>query len=409
MGTMNLDKTASVESAEINKFIYDENQPLKSQKGKKLQWVLSALDKASSCPASVFMPDKTEVKLGHKKSKPEFQLHLNNEKGLAALTSLDEVTLAEAYIKGDIEISGDFMKVLDLRHAISDNHPVLDFLRKIKPRILGQVKDDRNAIKEHYEFDDDFYMVILDETRTYSQGVYESDDEDLLTAMKRKLDYIIDSCHLKQGSRVLDVGGGWGAFTEYAGKKGIEVTSLTIADRSEDYLNRLIKDKNLPCQVVKQNFLEFNSNEKFDAIVILGVIEHMPYYDKVVKKLESLLKPNGFAYFDGSAARSKFEFNTFLNRYIYPGNHCTLSIHDFLAEVQKSDMELLSVHTDRHSYYLTCKAWAEKMEANRVMIIERWGRELYAKFLLYLWGVAHNFYHNQLQAYRLVLTLNPAS
>ena len=406
MGTMNLDKNTSVEVSNNNSW---EDVSQKSRVGKKLQWVLTSLDKAAKCPASLILPDKTPVKLGDKNSEPEFQIHLMNEKGIAALTSLDEVTLAEAYIKGDIEITGDFMKVLDLRHAISDNHPVLDFIRKIKPRIFGQVKDDRNAIKEHYEFDDDFYMVILDQTRTYSQGVYESDDEDLLTAMKRKLEFIIDSCKLKPGSRVLDVGGGWGAFTEYAGKKGIEVTSLTIADSSEEYLNRLIKHKNLPCQVVKQNFLEFKSAEKFDAIVVLGVIEHMPYYDKVVKQLESLLKPNGFAYFDGSASRSKFEFNTFLNRYIYPGNHCTLSIHDFLAEVQKSNMELLSVHTDRHSYYLTCKAWAEKMQENRDMIIERWGRELYAKFLLYLWGVAHNFYHNQLQAYRLVLTLNPAS
>jgi cyclopropane-fatty-acyl-phospholipid synthase len=377
--------------------------------GKKLAWVLKALDNATNCAASVYMPDKNEIKIGDKSSDSEFEIHLNNDKAVTALVSLDELALAEAYIKGDIEILGNFMKVLDLRHAISDNHPLLDFVRRIKPKVFGQVKDDRNAIQEHYEFDDDFYMVILDETRTYSQGVYESDDESLETAMIRKLDYVIESCKLTKGSKVLDVGGGWGAFNEYAGKKGIEVTSLTIADHSEEYLSRLIKENNLPCHVIKKNFLEFEPEEKFDAIVVLGVIEHMPYYDKVVKKLENLLKPDGYAYFDGSASTKKFEFNAFLNRYIYPGNHCTLSIHDFLAEVQKSDMELLTVHTDRHSYYLTCKAWAEKMEANRDLIIDRWGRELYAKFLLYLWGVAHNFYHNQLQAYRLVLTLNPPS
>jgi len=404
MRAVNIEDASTPEVSKRNDVVRQTYNP-----GKKIAWVLKALDEATTCAASVYMPDKSEVKLGDKASDSEFEIHLNNDNAISALSSLDELALAEAYIKADIEILGDFMKVLDLRHAISDKHPVLDFVRRIKPKLYGQVKDDRNAIKEHYEFEDDFYMVILDETRTYSQGVYESDDESLETAMKRKLDYVIESCHLKKGSKVLDVGGGWGAFNEYAGKQGIEVTSLTIAEHSKDYLNRLIKEKDLPCHVINQNFLEFEPEQKFDAVVVLGVIEHMPYYDKVVKKLESLLKTGGYAYFDGSASTRKFDFNAFLNRYIYPGNHCTLSIHDFLGEVQKSDMELLTVHSDRLSYYLTCKAWAEKMEENRELIIDRWGRELYAKFLLYLWGVAHNFYHNQLQAYRLVLTLNPAT
>lgn len=111
--------------------------------------------------------------------------------------------------------------------------------------------------------------------------------------------------------------------------------------------------------------------------------------------------------FVGSASTYKYDFNAFINRYIFPGNHCMMSIHDFLAEVQKSDMELLTVHSDRHSYYLTCKAWAENLAKNRDYILERWGRELYAKFNLYLWGVAHNLRNNQIQAYRVVLTHNP--
>ncbi len=383
---------------------------LESEKvSRKLQWVLNSLSKVATVPALIYLPDGSAFQLGNKSSLSEFEIRLNNKKAISAITSLDEIKLAEAYINGDIEITGDFMKVLDLRHAISDKHPVLDFIRRIKPMLFGQVKDDKKAIQEHYEFDDDFYMLLLDKTRTYSQAIYESDDEVLEVAMKRKLDFAIDACHLKPGSKVLDVGGGWGAFNEYAGNKGIEVTSLTIADHSKEYISQLIKNKHLPCHVIKKNFLEFQPEERFDAVVVLGVIEHMPYYEKVIKQLEKILKPGGYAYFDGSAATSKYDFNTFINRYIYPGNHCMLSIHDFLEEVQKSDMELLTVHSDRHSYYLTCKAWAENMEANRDEIVGRWGHALFAKFHLYLWGVAHNFYHNQLQAYRLVLTLNPPS
>ena len=38
----------------------------------------------------------------------------------------------------------------------------------------------------------------------------------------------LDAVGVREGERVLDVGGGWGAWTEYAGERGIRVTSLTI-------------------------------------------------------------------------------------------------------------------------------------------------------------------------------------
>ena len=41
--------------------------------------------------------------------------------------------------------------------------------------------------------------------------------------MTRKLDFALSSIAVKPGDRVLDVGGGWGAFTEYAGKRGVRV------------------------------------------------------------------------------------------------------------------------------------------------------------------------------------------
>ncbi len=377
-----------------------------SAPGRGLAWLFEKLKSRAPAPFEIVFWDGSAHSFGQ--GVPEFRVSINNKSGMAALQSLDEIQACEAYMRGDIDLEGDMLKLFDLRRILSDRHPLLNLWRLVRPLFTGQVRDDRNAIKEHYEYDDDFYMILLDDTRTYSQGVYEREDDGLGAAMRRKLDFAINACELKPGMRVLDVGGGWGAFTEYAGSRGIQVTSLTIADASLRYLNELIRAKNLPCRAIQKNFLEYESDEKYDAIVILGVIEHMPDYDKVVAQFEKLLKPGGKAYLDGSAGRKKFEFNLFLNRYIYPGNHCTLSIHDFLTEVQKSGMELLTVHSDRHNYYLTARDWARKLEARRDEIINRWGRALYCKFHLYLWGVSHNFLTNQLQAYRLVLQLNPA-
>lgn len=336
-----------------------------------------------------------------------FRITVNNADGLSALKSLNEIEICESYMAGDLDLEGDMLKLYDLRRLLRKRNPLLDAWRRLKPFFFGQQREDRKAILEHYEYDDDFYLSFLDETRTYSQGVFEDDGESLATATRRKLDFAIESCGLKPGMRVLDVGGGWGAFTEYAGRRGINVTSLTISDHSFRFLTELIEKEDLPCRALMDNFLDHRSDEPYDGIVILGVIEHMPDYPKVVRQLERLLKPGRRAYLDGSADRRRYVHNTFMNRYIYPGNHCMLSIHDFLAAVQQSGLELLTVLNDRHSYYLTMRGWSENLDAKREQIVRRWGEVLYRKFHLYLWGVTHNFLTNQQQAYRLVLQNNP--
>lgn len=148
--------------------------------------------------------------------------------------------------------------------------------------------------------------------------MFERDDETLEAAQRRKLDFAIDAYGIKPGDRVLDVGGGWGTFTEHAGRRGIEVTSLTISRQSEAYLTELIQRQQLPCKVINQDFLEHTASEPYDAIVILGVMEHLPDYPAVLRQFQRLLKPGGRIYLDASAFREKYSKPTFISRYIFP-------------------------------------------------------------------------------------------
>lgn len=201
----------------------------------------------------------------------------------------------------------------------------------------------------------------------------------------------------------MDVGGGWGSFTEHAGKRNIQVTSLTISQQSEDFLAGLIAEQKLPCRVLNQDFWEHSSSAPYDAIVILGVMEHLPDYPAVLKHLQRLVKPGARVYLDASAFREKYSKPTFVSRYIFPGDHAYFCLHAFLTSVAKSPFEVLTVHNDRHNYYLTCKAWAENLEAARHEIINRWGDMLYRRFRLYLWGSAQAFLSRGMEAYRVVL------
>jgi hypothetical protein len=43
----------------------------------------------------------------------------------------------------------------------------------------------------------------------------------------------------------------------------------------------------------------------------------------------------------------------FGSRSIFPGDHLNFCLHEFLAEVVKTMLEVLTVHNDRYNYYLT--------------------------------------------------------
>lgn len=335
--------------------------------------------------------------------EPAVRVLVKDRKGLNALRRLDELRICEAYMNGSLDVLGDMLAFASLRPGLHDHHPLYDLWQRIAPRFVGRISSDRHAIAAHYDLPSDFYLLFLDASRCYSQAVFERDDEDLERAQHRKLDFAIDACRLEPGRRVLDVGGGWGAFTEHAGRRGIEVTSLTISRQSAAFLTDLIERQRLPCRVVNQDFLAYASPDPYDAIVILGVMEHLPDYPAVLRQLQRLLKPGGRVYLDASASREKYDKPNFIARYIFPADHAFLCLHDFLRAVAKTPIEVLEVYNDRHNYFLTCKAWAENLEAARDEIVHRWGETLYRRFRLYLWGSAQAFLSRRADAFRVVL------
>ncbi len=89
---------------------------------KKLQWVLNSLNKVATAPAVVHLNNGEVYQLGEKSSPAQYEIFLKNDVAVAAITSLDEIELAEAYISGDIEITDLFdekQQCKDLENARS--------------------------------------------------------------------------------------------------------------------------------------------------------------------------------------------------------------------------------------------------------------------------------------------------
>ena len=130
--------------------------------------------------------------------------------------------------------------------------------------------------------------------QTFGTGVVS--DDKLSAAVSRVFD-------ARPGMRLLDIGAGWGAMTETAGKRGIDTTSLTISRRSEAYVRDLITAQGLPARVIREHLLEYRPDRPYDAIVNLGVSEHLPDYAATLACYERLLVPGGKIYLDACSSR----------------------------------------------------------------------------------------------------------
>ncbi|HKG93026.1 MAG TPA: class I SAM-dependent methyltransferase [Gemmatimonadaceae bacterium] len=338
--------------------------------------------------------------------EPAFTIVVRDREGLAALRSLDITAVGEAYLRGAVDVEGELWRTLALRDLFSDRDLVRRAWHFLRPLFHGQVASDKYWIAHHYEYPPEFYLLFLDrQYRCYSHGVFARDDEPLESAIARKLDFAAEAAGIRPGMRVLDIGGGWGAFVEYGGRRGIHVTSLTISEESERFIQALIDRQRLPCRVVREHLYEHRPGAPYDAIVNLGVTEHLPDYRATLQIYERLLKPGGRIYLDASAARKRHDLSTFLLRYIFPGNGTPLCLHEYLAEVARSRFSVAAVHNDRHNYLLTTKHWAQRLEDNRAEIERRWGKAVHRVFQLYLWGCVDGFLRDTIQAYRVVLEL----
>ena len=191
-------------------------------------------------PFDLKLPDGSMLTLG--KGAPLFHVHAKNQAALRALASLDEGKFGDAYVNGDIDLEGDLLAPFALRGTMKDNHFFAWAWRFIQPLLFGQVHTNKKAISAHYDLDPGLFESFLDPvTPCYTQGVYLNDNETLDVATIRKFAWCFEKLGLKAGDRILEIGPGWGAWFEYASKRGVKCTGITISKVSKEYLDAKAK------------------------------------------------------------------------------------------------------------------------------------------------------------------------
>src|SRR5699024_3428217 len=89
----------------------------------------------------------------------------------------------------------------------------------------------RRNIAYHYDLGNDFYRLWLDETWTYSCALFESANDSLASAQRRKYQHLLNRLQPGEDDHILELGCGWGGFALFAAQQtGCRVTGITLSE-----------------------------------------------------------------------------------------------------------------------------------------------------------------------------------
>jgi cyclopropane-fatty-acyl-phospholipid synthase len=229
---------------------------------------------------------------------------------------------------------------------------------------------DAAAISHHYDVSNDFYELVLGPSMVYSCAVWASPETGLDAAQEAKLDLVCRKLGLAPGSRLLDVGCGWGSMAIHAAQRyGAIVVGITLSEEQARMARKRVAEVGLTDKIeIRVQDYRAVDDEPFDAISSIGMAEHvgraqMPAY---VDQLHRLLRPGGRLLnhaISWNAGPSSWDPDTFIARYVFPDGEL-LNLGEMVTMLESRDMEVLDVEALRQHYALTLRAWVQRLEEN---------------------------------------------
>jgi cyclopropane-fatty-acyl-phospholipid synthase len=244
-----------------------------------------------------------------------------------------KIGFGEAYMAGDWDAAGDLADLLEpmARNLHTIVPPRLQWLRGVydpKPP-AGEDNDPAGArrnIARHYDLSNELFELFLDQTMTYSSGLFAQPDEPLQEAQARKIERLLDATLVAPGTRVLEIGSGWGELAIRAGRRGAKVTTLTLSHEQAEMVRKRVANEGLvgAVEVLEQDYRL--SSGRFDAVVSVEMIEAVgerwwPLYFRTLEErlapggrigIQSILMPH-----DAMIATRRSW--TWIHKYIFPG------------------------------------------------------------------------------------------
>jgi len=234
----------------------------------------------------------------------------------------------------------------------------------------------RKNIEAHYDLSNDMFAAFLDESLMYSSALFPRLDPapalaDLEEAQLRKVDAILDHAGVREGSRVLEIGTGWGTLAIRAAQRGAHVTTLTISSEQAALAQQRVDDAGVSDHVDIALRDYRDQTGTFDAVVSVEMIEAVgeEYWPTYFAKIDDLLAPGGKAAIQAIlighdrmvATRDTY---TWIHKYIFPGG--MLPSTEAISQVlrQHTGLRVSNIAPFGRHYAHTLRLWRERFLAN---------------------------------------------
>lgn len=295
-----------------------------------------------------------------------------------------KIGLGEAYMAGDWS-AGEGTDLADLLSPFAAQMatlvpPSLQKLRRLVDRDLpaeerNTVSGSRSNIERHYDLSNDLFLRFLDPSMTYSSAWFEDlgarpGFDDLEGAQQRKLDGLLDQAGVTEGTRVLEIGSGWGSLAIRAAQRGAHVTTITISTEQAALARRRFAEAGVDDRIELRLQDYRDVTGEYDAVVSCEMIEAVgeEYWPTYFATIDSVLAPGGrvaiqtitMEHHRYQATRRSYGW---IQKYIFPGGliPSRRAVDETLAE-HTSGLRVTEARSLGLHYARTLRLWRERFE-----------------------------------------------
>lgn len=244
-----------------------------------------------------------------------------------------KIGFGEAYMAGDWDAADDLADLIEplarnLRTLVPA--PSQRLRRWYEPKAPAGERNDpagaRRNVARHYDLSNELFGLFLDPTMTYSAGLFTDPGDTLEQAQVRKIDRLLDATRVGAGTRVLEIGTGWGELAIRAAHRNARVTTLTISHEQAELARRRVASEGLSAHVdvVEEDYRL--SSGRFDVVISVEMIEAVgeQWWPTYFRTIEERLAPGGRVGLQSilmghDAMMATRRSWTWIHKYIFPG------------------------------------------------------------------------------------------